>query len=83
MESPSYERQGQPLDPSLGVNAEWVIYEFIFLFLPPPERSLMQLGLPDGQVCLGFNAVHLAHASRMMEPSDLLFNNRIYSLSVR
>jgi hypothetical protein len=83
VDPPPYEQQGQPLDPSLGVNGEWVIYEFIFLFLPPPEQNLMQLSLPDGKVCLGFNAAHLARGLEMMHPSDLLLNNRIRSLSVR
>jgi hypothetical protein len=82
MESPPYEQQGQPLDPSLGVNGEWVLHACIFLFLPPPEQNLLQLKLPDGQGCLGFNVVHLAHGLQML-PSDLLLNNRIRSLSVR
>jgi hypothetical protein len=76
------QQQGQPLDPSLGVSGDWVEHGYIFLFMSPPDQPLMQLTLPNGKVCLGFNAVHLAQGIHM-HPGDLILNNRIRSLSVR
>jgi hypothetical protein len=81
-ESPPYERQGEPLDASLGINGEWVIYAYIFLFLPPPHQKLTQLKLPTGENCFGFNAHDLAGAFNM-DAATLLLNNRIKSVGVR
>ena len=82
MISPPYEQQGTQLDPALNVKGEWVIYEYIFLFIPPPDQNLLELKLPTGEHCFGFNAVDLAKGLQM-SPSDLLINNRIGGLSVR
>jgi hypothetical protein len=82
MESPPYDGQGKPLDASLGVNGDWVINGYIFLFIPPPDQELLQLVLPTGEGCFGFNVVALA-GKFQIPPGDLLLNNRLHALSVR
>ena len=88
MISPPYDQQGKPLDSSLAVKGWWVEYGYIFLFLPPPNQGFMQLHLPTGKGCFGFNAADLADAFTaagpiQMSQDDLLLNNQVGSLSVR
>jgi hypothetical protein len=86
--STPYDRQGMPLETSLGVNGWWVEYGYVFLFAPPPNQRFTQLKLPTGESCFGFNVADLADAFAAagplpMSPSDLLLNNQIGSLSFR
>jgi hypothetical protein len=82
MENPPYEKQGQPLDPSTDVKGYWVIHEYLFLFLPPPDQKITIVKLPSGVNCLGFNVIDMA-ASFQITPGDLILNNQLGSLSVR
>jgi hypothetical protein len=82
MESPPYEKQGQPLGTSIHVKGYWVIYEYLFLFVPPPDQNITIVKLPNGVNCLGFNAIDMADAFHI-SPGDLILDNQLGSLSVR
>jgi hypothetical protein len=82
MEAPPYEKKGRPLDASTNVKGYWIIYEYLFLFVPPPDQIITIVKLRSGVNCLGFNVVDMANAFQI-PPGDLILNNQLGSLSVR
>lgn len=76
-------KQGDSLDPLLGVKKGWwVKYPRVFLFTPPPIQEFTQIYVESGKPCFGFNAIKVA-AEFGITPSDVVLNNAIQALSVR
>jgi hypothetical protein len=73
MTNAPYNRQGEALDPALGVNGNWIDYGAAFLVTPPHDKSAVAVKLPSGETAIGINAAELASSYHM--PIEALFEH--------